>query len=134
MLVSIKAAVPGITRADLDVTPQLLMPALAKHLQASLDVRIDTALLDKLLDSTGKGDTIAAQMQGLQRQGYLKLDGKALTTHLTFQNGRIKVNDLPFPPMPAAGPGRGAGCQVPGGCRAPGAPGARCPPPPRTPH
>ena len=102
LLVSLSATTPGVTRADLDVAPQLLGAALVKHLQASLDVRIDTALLDKLLDSTGKGDTIAAQMQGLQGQGYLKLDGKALTTHLTFQNGHLKVNDLPFPPMPAA--------------------------------
>ena len=100
-------------------------------------MRIDTALLDKLLDSTGKGDTIAAQMQGLQRQGYLKLDGKALTTHLTFQSGHLKVNDLPFPPMPAAGPGPGGlgGPGTPGG---PGAPGCarRTGPParPRTPH
>ena len=106
LLISVKAAVPGITRAELDVAPQLLGAALAKHLQASLDVRIDTALLDKLLDSTGKGDTIAAQMQGLQRQGYLKLDGKALTTHLTFQGGHLKVNDLPFPPMPPAPPAK----------------------------
>jgi uncharacterized protein YdgA (DUF945 family) len=119
LLVSLNATTPGVTRADLDVAPQLLGAALVKHLQASLDVRIDTALLDKLLDSTGKGDTIAAQMQGLQRQGYLKLDGKALLTHLTFQSGRLKVNDLPFPPMPAAGPG-------------PAAPGV--PSGPRTPH
>jgi uncharacterized protein YdgA (DUF945 family) len=100
LLVSLNATAPGVTRAELDVAPPLLGAALAKHLQASLDVRIDTTLLDKLLDSTGKGDTIAAQMQGLQRQGYLKLDGKALTTHLTFQGGHLKVNDLPFPPMP----------------------------------
>jgi uncharacterized protein YdgA (DUF945 family) len=105
LLVSLKATLPGITRADLDVAPDLLKVALVKHLQASLDVRIDTALLDKLLDSTGKGDTIAGQLQGLQRQGYIKLDGKALTTHLAFQNGQLKVNDLPFPPMPAGGPG-----------------------------
>ena len=118
LLISLKAAVPGITREELDVAPPLLGAALAKHLQASLDVRIDTALLDKLLDSTGKGDTIAAQMQGLQRQGYLKLDGKALTTHLTFQGGHLKVNDLPFPPMPAAGPG-------PGGLGGQGTPGGR---------
>jgi uncharacterized protein YdgA (DUF945 family) len=130
LLISVKAAAPGITRADLDVAPQLLGAALARHAQLSLDVRIDTALLDKLLDSTGKGDTIAAQMQGLQRQGYLKLDGKALTTHLTFQNGNIKVNDLPFPPMPAAGPGPGVP-GAPGGHGAPGVPGA--PGRPRTP-
>jgi uncharacterized protein YdgA (DUF945 family) len=100
LLVALKATTPGITRADLEVAPPLLGAALVRHLQASLDVRIDTALLDKLLDSTGKGDTIAAQMQGLQRQGYLKLDGKALITHLTYQGGRLTVNDLPFPPMP----------------------------------
>jgi uncharacterized protein YdgA (DUF945 family) len=134
LLISVKAAAPGITRADFDVAPQLLGAALAQHAQLSVDVRIDTALLDKLLDSTGKGDTIAAQMQGLQRQGYLKLDGKALTTHLTFQSGRIKVNDLPFPPMPAAGPGPG-GPGTPGGPGAPGAPGVPSPPArPRTPH
>jgi uncharacterized protein YdgA (DUF945 family) len=127
LLVSLKAATPGITRADLDVAPPLLGAALMKRLQASLDIRIDTALLDKLLDSTGKGDNIAAQMQGLQRQGYLKLDGKALTTHLTFENGRLKVNDLPFPPMPAAGPGAG-------GPGTPGVPGVPSPPArPRTP-
>jgi uncharacterized protein YdgA (DUF945 family) len=128
LLVSLNATTPGVTRADLDVAPQLLGAALVKHLQASLDVRIDTALLDKLLDSTGKGDTIAGQMQGLQRQGYLKLDGKALTTHLTFQSGRLKVNDLPFPPMPAVGPGPG----VPGTPGMPGAPSA--PGRPRMPH
>jgi uncharacterized protein YdgA (DUF945 family) len=102
LLMSIKASMPGVTHSNIDVAPQLLAATLLKLLQASLDVRIDTALLDKLLDSTGKGDTIAAQMQGLERQGYLKLDGKALTTHLTFQSGHLKVNDLPFPPMPAA--------------------------------
>jgi uncharacterized protein YdgA (DUF945 family) len=118
LIVSLNATTPGVTRADLDVAPPLLGAALVKHLQASLDVHIDTALLDKLLDSTRKGDTIAAQMQGLQRQGYLKLDGKALTTHLTFQSGRLKVNDLPFPPMPAAGPGPAAPA-VPGNPRMP---------------
>jgi uncharacterized protein YdgA (DUF945 family) len=105
LLMSISATLPGITRADFDVAPQLLGPTVLRHLQASLDIRIDTALLDKLLDSTGKGETIAGQLQGLQRQGYIKLDGKALTTHLVFQNGQLKVNDLPFPPMPAGGPG-----------------------------
>jgi hypothetical protein len=74
---------------------------LIKRLQASADLRIDTALLDKLLDSSGQGDRVTAQLQGLQRQGYLKLDGKALTTHLAYQGGQLKVNDLPFPPLGA---------------------------------
>ena len=121
LALSIKAALPGITRADLDINPQLLIPSLVKLLQASADVRIDTALLDKLLDTSGKGDTITAQLQGLQRQGYIKLDGKALTTHLAFQSGHLKINDLPFPPMPAA---------MPGG---PGGPGMRGLPPPGMP-
>lgn len=135
LILSVKASVPGITRADLDVNPQLLIPSLIKFLQVAADVRIDTALLDKLLDSSGKGDTITAQLQGLQRQGYLKLDGKALTTHLGFQSGHLKINDLPFPPMPAAMPG-GPGVQGPGmrGLPPAGMPGApRAPATPRAP-
>jgi len=133
---SIKVAAPGITRADLDVNPQILIPALLKFLQASADVRIDTALLDKLLDSSGQGDTITGQLQGLQRQGYLKLDGKALTTHLAFESGHLKINDLPFPPMPAAMPGGPGGPGMPGGRRAPGMPPAmpRAPAAPGAPH
>jgi uncharacterized protein YdgA (DUF945 family) len=127
LLLSIKAAMPGITRADLDVNPQLLTASVLKFLQATVDVRIDTALLDKLLDSSGKGDSITVQLQGLQRQGYIKLDGKALTTHLVYQSGRLKVNDLPFPPMPAAMPG-GPGMQ------APGMPGPGMPMAPGKPH
>ena len=123
LILSIKAALPGVTRADLEVNPQLLIPSLIKFLQIAADVRIDTALLDKLLDTSGKGDTITAQLQGLQRQGYLKLDGKALTTHLAFQSGHLKINDLPFPPMPAAMPGGPGGPGVPGGPLAPGMPG-----------
>jgi uncharacterized protein YdgA (DUF945 family) len=61
-------------------------------------------MLDKLLDSMGKGENVAAQLQALQKQGYLKLDGKALTTHLTYLGGQFKVNDLPFPPRPPGAP------------------------------
>jgi uncharacterized protein YdgA (DUF945 family) len=100
LLISIKASAQGLSRAELDGSPSAAGAALAKNLQASADLRIDTALLDKLLDSSGKSDVFAAQLQGLQRQGYLKLDGKALTTHLTYQGGQLKVNDLPFPPRP----------------------------------
>jgi uncharacterized protein YdgA (DUF945 family) len=135
-VLSIKAALPGITREDVSVNPQLLAAAMLKFLQASVDGRIDTALLDKLLDSSGKGDTVTAQLQGLQRQGYIKLEGNALTTHLTYQSGRLKVNDLPFPPMPAAMPG-GPGMPGPGmrgpGMRGPGMPGPGMPMTPGTP-
>lgn len=133
LVLSLKATMPGVTRADLDGNPQLLGASVLKFLQANVDVRIDTALLDKLLDSSGKGDAITAQLQGLQRQGYIKLDGKTLTTHLVYQGGRLKVNDLPFPPMPAAMPG-GPGMQGPGMPMTPGAPGPGVPMAPRKPH
>ena len=97
LLISLKAHVQGLTRADLD--DKTLATAFAKHVQASADLRIDTALLDKLLDSTGKGDRLAAPLQGMQSQGYLKLDGKALTTHLTYRDGQLEINGLSFPAL-----------------------------------
>jgi uncharacterized protein YdgA (DUF945 family) len=135
LLLSLKATMPGVTRADLDFSPQILMATAVKFLQASADVRVDTALLDKLLDSSGSGDSITTRLQGLQRQGYIKLDGKALTTHLVFEHGRLKINDLPFPPMPAGMPG-GPGMQgTPGAPGMPRDPGMRGMPPgsPRAP-
>jgi uncharacterized protein YdgA (DUF945 family) len=97
LLISIKTVLHGLTRNEMEGSPNDVRGALAKHLQASADVRIDTALLDKLLNSSGKGDRFTAQLQGLQRQGYLKLEGKALTTHLTYEGGQLKVNGLFFP-------------------------------------
>jgi len=100
LLISVKASSHGFTRAEIEGPPGELQGAIAKHVQASADVRIDTALLDKLLDTSGNADKFTAQLQGLQRQGYLKLDGKALTTHLAFEGGHLQVNGLPFPPQP----------------------------------
>jgi uncharacterized protein YdgA (DUF945 family) len=104
LLVCLKASANGLTRSDLDGPPNALRGALAKHVQVSADVRIDTELLDKLLDSSGQSELVTAQLQRLQRQGYIKLEGKALTTHLTFQGGQLKVNDQSFPPVPGAMP------------------------------
>lgn len=101
LLISVKASAHGFSRAEIDGPPGELKSAIAKHVQASADLRIDTALLDKLLDTSGNADKFTAQLQGLQRQGYLKLDGKALTTHLTFEGGQLQVNGLPFPPVGA---------------------------------
>jgi uncharacterized protein YdgA (DUF945 family) len=104
LLVSLKASAHGLTRAELDGPPIMLRAAMGKHLQISADVRIDTALLDRLLDSSGQSDRITGQLQGLQRQGYIKLEGKTLSTHLTFEGGQVKVNGLSFPPLPGAMP------------------------------
>ncbi len=134
LLVAMNLTLPGVTRAELDGPPEFLKMTLMKHLRAAVDARIDTALLDKLLDSTGKGDTITAQLQGLQRQGYIKLEGKALTTHLAFQDSRLKVNDLPFPPMPTAAPGMPGGPVMPGGPGMHHGPGMPGPGVPSAPH
>ena len=101
LLISLKATMPGIARAELDGPPNVIIPAIVKHLQASADVRIDKALLDKLLNSSGKSDTLTTQLQALQGQGYIKLDGQALTTHLRYQGGQLRVNNQPFPSRPA---------------------------------
>jgi uncharacterized protein YdgA (DUF945 family) len=103
LLISVKASAHGFTRAEIDGPPGELKGAIAKHVQASADLRIDTALLDKLLDTSGNADKFTGQLQGLQRQGYLKLNGKALTTHLAFESGQLQVNGLPFPPQPPPG-------------------------------
>lgn len=102
--ISLKASMPGVTKEELQGEANAIKTAFVKHLQLSANIRIDTAMLDKLLESSGKGETTAAQLQGLQRQGYLKLDGKALTTHITFLGGQLRVNDQPFPPRPPGAP------------------------------
>jgi uncharacterized protein YdgA (DUF945 family) len=102
--ISLEASMPGVTKGELQGEADAIKTAVVKHLQLSANIRIDTAMLDKLLESSGKGETTAAQLQGLQRQGYLKLDGKALTTHITFLGGQLRVNDQPFPPRPPGAP------------------------------
>jgi uncharacterized protein YdgA (DUF945 family) len=104
LLVALKAGAHGLTRDELDGPPIALRAAMAKHLEIAADVRIDTALLDKLLDSSGQSERVSAQLQGLQRQGYITLEGKALTTQLRFEGGQLKVNGQSFPPMPGAMP------------------------------
>jgi uncharacterized protein YdgA (DUF945 family) len=102
--ISLTASMPGVTKEELQGDPDAIKSAVVKRLQMSADIHIDTAMLDKLLESAGKGENAAAQLQGLQRQGYIKLDGKTLSTHLTFLGGQLKVNDLPFPPRPPGAP------------------------------
>ena len=95
---SFEATLPGLRRSDLEGTAQAFGAALSSHLKATAEMRIDTDLLDRFLDSSNRAEALTAQLQSLQRQGYLKLDGKALTTHLTFVNGQLRLNGLPFPP------------------------------------
>jgi uncharacterized protein YdgA (DUF945 family) len=110
LLVSLKAQAPGLTREELQGAPNAWQMAMLRHADATADIRIDTALLTKLMASTGKTDQVTPQLEALEKQGYVKIDGNALTTHLAFQHGRLTVNELPFPPVggmqqPAQPPG-----------------------------
>ncbi|HEY4338892.1 MAG TPA: YdgA family protein [Steroidobacteraceae bacterium] len=99
---SATASAPGLTQEDLD-GPRF-QAALMQHLNVGADVRIDAALATRLLANNGRKDALAAQMQTLEQQGYIKRDGAALTAHLTFVAGKISVNGHPYPPIPARGP------------------------------
>jgi uncharacterized protein YdgA (DUF945 family) len=95
---SAKVSAPGLTREDLD-GPQL-QPALLQHLNVVADLRIDTGLLTRLLASNPRKDTMAAQIDALQQQGYIKRDGAALTAHVTVTGTKIAINGRPYPPRP----------------------------------
>jgi uncharacterized protein YdgA (DUF945 family) len=98
LLLTAKVTAPGLKREELEGSPAAIRVALVQHLKASADLRIDAALAEKLLDSAGKRAAFAPQLERLEHQGYIKRDGKALTTHLTFDGGRLLVNGQPFPP------------------------------------
>jgi len=115
-LLSVKLAVPGITPADVNGDPGALKMVFLKYLQATINVRMDSALFDKLLQQTAsdpdKSAATKAQLQQMETQGYVKVDGQALTTLVTFMNGQLRVNGLPFaptppPPPPPAAPPQG---------------------------
>ena len=96
MGLSAKASVPGLKREDLD-GPQL-QPALMQHLNVVADLRIDAALVMRLLASSGRKDALAAQIDALEHQGYIKRDGKAWTAHVALTGGKLTVNGQPYPP------------------------------------
>jgi uncharacterized protein YdgA (DUF945 family) len=108
MMLSMKLEAPGITPADVSGDPNTLALTLPKFLQATINARIDNTLLDKLLQQTmsspDASNEAKAHLQQLQEQGYIKVDGKALTTQITFMKGQLKINGLPFTPAALAPP------------------------------
>ena len=107
-LLSLKLAVPGITPADVNGDPNALKMVFLKYLQATINVRMDSALFDKLSQQMAsdpdKSAATKAQLQQMEAQGYVKVDGQALTTLVTFMNGQLRVNGLPFAPTPPPPP------------------------------
>jgi uncharacterized protein YdgA (DUF945 family) len=108
VMLSMKLEAPGITPADVSGDPNTLALTLPKFLQATINARIDNTLLDKLLQQTMSSPDASNEAKGhlqqLQEQGYIKVDGKALTTQITFMKGQLKINGLPFTPAALAPP------------------------------
>jgi uncharacterized protein YdgA (DUF945 family) len=98
LLLSLKASAPGLTRDELQAMPGAWQMALVKHMDVTADLRVDKPLLDKLLASSGKADQVNPQLQALEQQGFIKVDGNTLTSHMAFQGGRLTVNGQSFPP------------------------------------
>jgi Bacterial protein of unknown function (DUF945) len=98
---SATASEPGLKREDIENRdgPQF-QAALIEHLNVVADLRIDAALLTRLLANNARKDAVNAQIASLERQGYIKRDGTALTSHVTFVGGSIAVNGKPYVPTP----------------------------------
>jgi len=93
---SATASVPGIKREELEGQP--MQAALMQHLNLVADLRIDTALLTRLMAGNARKDALTGQLDALEKQGYIKRDGTALTAHLNFGGGKLTVNGQPFVP------------------------------------
>jgi uncharacterized protein YdgA (DUF945 family) len=98
---SATASEPGLKREDIENRdgPQF-QAALIEHLNVVADLRVDAALLNRLLADSARKDAVNAQIASLERQGYIKRDGTALTSHVTFVGGSLAVNGKPYVPTP----------------------------------
>jgi len=104
MRIAARIATSGLKREDFSKSAPEMMAAVMPHIQATADLAIDVALLAKLTAGNPRGEQFQAQLQALQKQGYVLSNGKTLTAHLAFSGGRLTVNDMPFPPPPSARP------------------------------
>jgi uncharacterized protein YdgA (DUF945 family) len=96
---SAKLAAHDIKREDLSGPAGFM--ALAPHLEAAVDVRMDAALLEKLMASDPSADQHSAQLAKLEQQGLIKRTGGTLTLQLSYRAGKLTINGQPYPP---AGP------------------------------
>ncbi|MGH8139226.1 MAG: YdgA family protein [Steroidobacteraceae bacterium] len=94
---SAKATAPGLKREDFQGPAAVTVAAIARHLELAADMHADTALVEKLLQDTAHHDQFAAQLADLERQGFLKRGGTALTAHVVFHGGKLSVNGQSFP-------------------------------------
>jgi len=97
---SATVSAPGLTREELEGSA--LQAALVQHLDVVADLRVDAALVTRLLADNPKHEALSDQIEAFERQGYIKRDGAALTTHLAFSGGKLIVNGLTYPPAAGA--------------------------------
>ncbi len=91
---------PGLKREELEGSA--LQAALVQHLDVVADLRVDAALATRLLADNPKHEALSEQIEALERHGYIRRDGAALTTHLAFSGGKLIVNGLTYPPAAGA--------------------------------
>ncbi len=96
---SAKVATHGITREELS-GPRGFVTVLP-HLDAALDARVDTALLEKLIAISPQAEQHSAQISRLEQQGLLKRQGGAWVLQLGYHAGKLTVNGQPYPPAGA---------------------------------
>ena len=93
-----KFAVTGLKREDYDAAG---LAAVVPHLHAVADLRMDSTLVNKLLDRGTNREAIETQIAALEHQGYLTRGGPAFISHLVFEAGKLSVHGHPYPPTPA---------------------------------
>jgi uncharacterized protein YdgA (DUF945 family) len=104
---SAKFQFTGVTAEDFD-NPMLLL----SKIESQGDVSLADALIDELIDSTqtdpdARGmmrSQFYAQVEGFEKQGYVKREGKTLTSKVSWKNGQLLVNGKAFPPKPEIDP------------------------------
>jgi uncharacterized protein YdgA (DUF945 family) len=96
---SAKVTAHGITREELS-GPGGFMTVLP-HLDAVLDARVDTALLERLISMGPQADQRSAQISRLEQQGLLKRQGGAWVLQLAYHAGKLTINGQPYPPVAA---------------------------------
>ncbi len=90
-------AAHGIRREDLTGGAVGLI-ALTRYLDGALELRIDDALLARIIASSPQGPTLSARLDTLEKQGFLRRDGSAWTAQIAYHAGRLTINGQPYPP------------------------------------
>ena len=100
-----KLTVAPITDEEFNLPFQMLFSKVIGHLETTfsedfIHELINASLKDPQLLAQAKAN-LDMQLKGLETQGYLKRNGKLLTSTIDWKNSAMLVNGLAFPPAPA---------------------------------